>query len=189
MLELFQLETDATAVRYFSSLIVPGPLQTREYAEAIVGATFPIRLDSETVEARVGVRLRRVRQLYRDPPPSYHVVLDESALLRPIGGAQVMAGQLEYLMTLMVETRLDVRIVPFTASPPLAAFFGPFVLHDFGEGAAALLYRESLGRDEIVHSEAEITRHRDAFELMWASACDRETSQLMIARQAKAWRG
>jgi transcriptional regulator with XRE-family HTH domain len=183
MVEMIQFEAEAATIRYFSGQLFPGPVQTRAYAEALF-ADFPSPLAPATIEARIAARLRRVRNLYRDPPLVFRVLLDESALLRPVGGAEVMADQLDYLGKLMDETHLDIRVVPFKTGSPVMAYFGPFVIHDLADEASALLYREMMGGDELVRSEAEIKRHRDAFEWMWESALDQSESRAMIAGQA-----
>jgi len=188
MVEMFQFEARAATVRYFSGQLFPGPLQTRPYAEAVF-THFPGTLPPATVEARIAARLRRARQLYRDPPLVFRVLLDESALLRPVGSSAIMAEQLDHLVKLLDETHLDIRIVPFKAGPLVGAYYGPFLIHDLAEDTSALLYRETATGDELVHSVAEISQHRESFEAMWSSASDYDESRAMITGQAEVFRG
>lgn len=185
LLQLIQFEANATSIRYFANVLIPGPLQTRRYAEAIFADGTP-SLSAETAAARVSVRQRRVQQLYRDPAPECQVILDESVLQRALGGGPgVMAEQLRYLLTLMNETALDVRILPFTARATRFTYVGPFVLYDLERGETALLYRERMEADEVVTTPAELVLHRSMFDRMWAGTSDAVTSRMMIADQAK----
>jgi len=185
MLELIQFEAKATTIRYFANVLIPGPLQTRRYAEAIFGNSAPKNLSAETAAARVSLRQRRVLQLYREPPPECQVILDESVLWRALGGgAEVMAEQLHHLLTLVSETRLEVRILPFAAPASQFTYVGPFVLHDLERGETALLYRERMDADEVVTTPTELAQHRLMFDRMWAGASDAGTSRQMIAERA-----
>src|SRR5262249_24376824 len=91
----FGLEHTATRLSEHSISLVPGLLQTEEYARAIIGAAKDV--DSATIDRRVELRLRRQEVLNRVDPPILHVILDEGVLLRPIGGNEIMADQLRYL--------------------------------------------------------------------------------------------
>jgi transcriptional regulator with XRE-family HTH domain len=188
MLELIQYEAEATAIRYFASVLIPGPLQTRRYAEAIFSARSVGHLRPDTIAARVSLRQRRVQRLYRDPRPDCLVILDESVLMRPLGGPEVMAEQLDYLISLMDETGLEVRVLPFAAPASEFTYVGPFVLLDLEEGVSALLYRERMDVDEVVHADAELALHRSMFDWMWAGARDCDASRTMIAQRVKQLR-
>jgi hypothetical protein len=91
---LLGLEAAATMVRTFSVQTIPGLLQTPEYAAAIIRAARP-GLPAEQTEALVTARMRR--QELRYGQRELHAVIDESALLRTVGSAPVMAGQLDHL--------------------------------------------------------------------------------------------
>jgi len=184
MLQLIQFEAKATTIRYFASVLIPGMLQTRRYAEAIFDA--PRSLSAETVAARVSLRERRLQQLYRMPAPECQVILDESVLYRTLGGSEVMAAQLHHLLTLMSETALEVRILPFTAQATQFTHAGPFILLDLARGEPALLYRERMDIDEVITTPTELTLHRMMFDRMWAGASDAATSRQMIEDQAKS---
>jgi transcriptional regulator with XRE-family HTH domain len=139
MIELFQFEAEAMTIRYYNNLIIPGILQTRAYSEVLLRG-YSDQLEPETVAARITVRQARLRGvLYRAKPPDYLVILDESVLLRPVGGPSVMAEQLEHLLSTMDETPLRVRILPFVNAATSLVFYGAFALHD--------LKRPALSRD------------------------------------------
>jgi len=187
MLELVQFEADATAVRYYNNLLVPGPLQTRAYAEAIF-ANYPSDFDPGTVEARIALRQRRNKLIHRVRSPEYLVLLDESVLMRALGNSPAMAEQLDVLVRLTEETRTQIRILPLKGVTSLF-FLGPFTIVDLEEGQSALLYREIVGGgDEVVHAPADVERHRRTFDQMWELALDQEKSIQIIVRQAEMMR-
>jgi transcriptional regulator with XRE-family HTH domain len=181
VVQLMQFEQEATAIRYYGSVIVPGLLQTRAYAQAILD-TFD--LDKVTAQTRIEARLRRRDQvLYRRDPPDYLVILDEAVLMREVGGPGIMGDQLRMILKIMAETKIQVRVVPFEA-PATIAILGPFTLFDLGDEANAVLYRESHLIDEIVHSPSNLQRHRVVFEQLWTAALGDEASAELIERRA-----
>jgi len=189
MRELFQFESEAATIRYFNGLVIPGILQTRAYAEAIF-AEFRDAIDPETIEARIAIRLRRRKQvLYGPNAPNVLVVLDESVLLRPLGGPHVMAEQLERLLAIVREAPVAVRILPFVNAAKSLAFYGPFTLLDLEKDRTALLYREISTGDQVSDAAGEIERHRNLFEVVWSAALDDGTSASRIAAAAEQMRG
>jgi len=181
MIELVQFEAEASAVRYYNNLVVPGPLQTRAYAEAIF-ANYPTDFNADTIEARVALRERRRKLIFRPNAPEYLALLDESVLMRALGNSQAMAEQLELLLRLTTETRTQVRILPLAGVTSLF-FLGPFTIVDLEQGQSALLYRETANGDEVVHAPAEVDRHRQTFDRMWDLALSQEKSTEALVRQ------
>jgi Domain of unknown function (DUF5753) len=86
-------EAEAASIRTYEAQVVPGLLQTAEYARAIMQADGTFE-DSQTASQRVVVRMARQTLLTRDPPPELWVILDEAVLRRPIGGQDVQRKQL-----------------------------------------------------------------------------------------------
>jgi transcriptional regulator with XRE-family HTH domain len=185
--QLLQFEAEATAIRYYTNIVVPGPLQTRAYAEAIF-ARYRHDLPEATISTRIDVRLRRAdHTIYRPDPPDYLAILDESILWRPVGGPAVMGEQLQALRRVMDQTNVLVRIVPFAAAASIA-LWGPFTILDLGGEQNAVLYREGYKTDEILHSRREISRHRDAFEQLWPLALGDAESAALMQERAQAMR-
>ncbi len=180
MIRLFQYETVATAILFYSNVTVPGSLQTSDYATAIF-ANQVDRLDSATIEARLESRLRRAeRAIYRDPPPEFRIILDESVLRRQVGGRTVMADQLSTLLAMSDEGRIRVRICPLQADTPIL-FLGPFILLDLDGPDDTVLYRESPAQDEILIGSTEVKQHRDVFERLWSAVLDETASRELIS--------
>jgi transcriptional regulator with XRE-family HTH domain len=186
--QLLQFEAEATAIRFYTNVLVPGPLQTREYATAVFGNAHDYHLDPAVIGARIEVRMRRREHILdRADPPEYLAILDESVLWRPIGGPQVMGEQLGAMAGVVANApHAHVRVVPFAAAATIA-LLGPFTLLDLGGEENAVLHREGYKSDEIVHSPREINRHRDAFEQLWPLALDERASAALIRNRAQAF--
>jgi transcriptional regulator with XRE-family HTH domain len=185
LVSLAQFEQEATAIRYYSSVIVPGLLQTEAYARAIF-RNYSDDLNGATIRARIDARERRRDQLlYRPDPPDYFLILDESVLLREVGGPKVMSEQLYQILRLIEETSIQVRVVPFAAAASIA-LLGPFIMVDLGSDQNSILYRESHLIDEIVHSPRTLARHRTVFEQLWALGLNDKDSAQMINDRASA---
>ena len=136
------LETAASIVRTYEVQYIPGLLQCREYARAVIGSNRS--LSREEVERRVEVRIRRQEILDRPGAPVFWTVLDEAALRRPIGGANSMQPQLEYLIEQTERANVTIQLLPFSVGAH-AAEGGAFVLLRFAEPELAdLVYLEHL---------------------------------------------
>jgi hypothetical protein len=180
--QLLQIEAEATAIRYFSLVLVPGLLQTEAYARAVFRDT-PAPLSAAAIETRLAARLRRRDQvIYRPDPPDLLVLLDESVLHRAVGGVQVMVEQLQDLLRISQQSKMQLRVVP-AASAAAIALLGPFTIIDLDGSDDALLYRETPVTDEIVDTPAVVNAHSRTFESLWGHALsDQESSALIRGR-------
>ncbi|CAL9612882.1 hypothetical protein SUDANB121_05688 [Nocardiopsis dassonvillei] len=121
-------EAEASMIRRFEGLTLPGLLQTPEYAAAVFRAG---RVLPETdVERRVQARMERKSIFNRIKPPHFIAVIDEGALRRVIGGPAVMRDQLEYLKNMALRHHIDIQVLPYSAGAHLA-LAGPFTILDF----------------------------------------------------------
>ena len=109
--EYVGLESAAVRIQTYELLFVPGLLQTEDYARAIVTRGHPETADA-TVEERVRVRMSRQRLLDRPDAPRLWAVLDESVLHRPIGGHEVLAGQIDHLAEMSRRPNVTLQVVP-----------------------------------------------------------------------------
>ncbi|MEU5673075.1 helix-turn-helix domain-containing protein [Micromonospora sp. NPDC050795] len=125
------LEAAAALIRSYEVQFVPGLLQTREYARAVVllghGTAGPGEIDR-----RVALRMQRQQLLQRQNPPQLWAVVDEAALRRPIGGAEVMRGQLTALIEATKSPHIRLQVIPFAAGGHAAAG-GAFTILRFGD--------------------------------------------------------
>jgi hypothetical protein len=188
--QVVQLEPEAAAMRYFYPLVIPGRLQTAEYAQAVVD-TFRDELPAEVIAARLTIRHRRRHDLLDRPnPPRVYVLLDESVLHREVGGPAVLLGQLRDLRTLIEQRHIHVRILPYAEGGPIPmlATYEIIYFSDAEDEADAVLYRESDLRDEILDDAGEIRRHRATFERLWRSSFDEQRSTELIEQRISALR-
>ncbi|BCJ62473.1 transcriptional regulator [Micromonospora endophytica] len=125
------LEAAAALIRSYEVQFVPGLLQTREYARAVVRLGHSDAGPAE-IERRVDLRMRRQELLQRPRPPRLWAVVDEAALRRPIGGPRVMRGQLEALLEATRTSNVRLQVIPFAAGGHAAAG-GAFTILRFGD--------------------------------------------------------
>jgi transcriptional regulator with XRE-family HTH domain len=180
--QLIQYEAEASAIRCFQPTLIPGALQTPEYARAVLG--FWSDLPEETRVARYAIRAERRGRLFADKSgPPYHLVLDESVVLRRVGGAAVMAAQLRALLDVVRTANLYLRIIPF-ADGALVGQLGNFTVVDLDGAESAVLYREVPPDDMISDAHDLVQTYRQAFEQMWDVALSLEDSASFIDSHA-----
>jgi transcriptional regulator with XRE-family HTH domain len=190
MRQLIQYESDAEAIRHFNTAIIPGRLQTPEYAEAIL-RSFGDEVPEDDRKVRLEVRLRRHDELLaRKSRPEIFLLMDESVLHRAFGGAEVIGEQLLRLVKLAKEKRLRARVVPFAgnAPPPMLGSYEILNLSNRDDGDA-VMYRESFILDEIVEDKAKVDRHRRIFDDLWNAAMDETSSLQFTEERARALLG
>src|ERR1700722_16280682 len=141
LLQFIELEAAASVIRNFQPLMIPGLLQTEEYARLTLGG-LTADLSDHRIEALVEVRRRRQELLSRDDAPMLFFIVDEAATRRLVGGRDVMRGQLTRLTEAASMPRITVEVVPFSAGPH-PGLNGPFVIHEFpGTADGDVLYQE-----------------------------------------------
>ncbi|GAA2465156.1 helix-turn-helix transcriptional regulator [Streptomyces macrosporus] len=121
-----RLEADAVQVDFFSTLTVPGLLQTEDYARVVFSAYQPL-LSEETIEQRVTARLARQEILTCWPAPVVTAVIEESVLRRRLGGTEVLRGQLGHLLSLGRLRSTTIQVLPME-SEEHGGLEGPFIL-------------------------------------------------------------
>ncbi|MED7929022.1 helix-turn-helix transcriptional regulator [Nonomuraea sp. LP-02] len=103
-------EEKAHTIRTWQPLVIPGLLQTARYARALL--TTEPGVTEQWVDDAVETRLRRQSVFQRVDPPLYWALIDECALLRPVGGKEVMREQLEHLLKMFARPFVSIQIVP-----------------------------------------------------------------------------
>ncbi|MFJ1743024.1 helix-turn-helix domain-containing protein [Streptomyces microflavus] len=113
--EYVALEGRAAEIRLFEVGVIPGLLQTREYAQALAdGAVDRGVITREQADERVSFLMTRQEALLRDVPPVLIAVLDESCILRPVGGPDVMEAQLQYLIDFAAQPHTTLQLAPYS---------------------------------------------------------------------------
>ena len=162
-LRYFQYEANAAVIRQVHPLIVPGLLQVEEYSRAVLEA-YP--RSPNDVDKIVDSRKERQELLERPEPPEAFFVLDEGVLRREVGGARVMARQIDHLVRMAQRPRVTIQVIPFAAGAH-SALAGPFVHLEFpAENDPDVIFVENALGDTLFRDDEEITaRYREQF---WA---------------------
>lgn len=178
------LEAAADAIQAYEALVVPGLLQTEDYARAMIHAARP-DIDATEIDKRVRVRVGRQSLLTQDDPLDLWVVLDEAVLHRPVGGRSVMRSQLEHLVVSAELPNVTLQVLPFAAGAH-AGMDGTFSI---------LLYQEPPNQNVVFAANAagglflekdeELHRYAFIFDHLRANAMRPEESLAMIASLAK----
>ncbi len=181
--EYVALEAEAVAMDEWEPQVVPGLLQTDEYARAVIEAGTESR-DPDVVERRVALRMGRQAVLTRRPAPRLRVVLDEGALYRRVGGSGVMRRQLNRLVDAGGRDGVELRVLPFAAGVH-AALAGAFTVFTF-EDRAAVAHAESM-TGGVLHTREDAVRvHLDAFDDLCARALDPDASSEFFDRISRS---
>ena len=161
-------EAEADRVSSFEPFVIPGLLQTRAYAQAVLRFYAP----PPKVEALVDARMARQEQFAREDGPAIAFLIDESALHRGEGAtgedAAIRRDQLAHLRAMAAHPRVRIRILPYAAGVH-EGVKGPFVILESG---SPLLYLEDAKGDVISADPARIEEHRDRFERLAAQSSD-----------------
>ncbi|QPP05521.1 helix-turn-helix domain-containing protein [Streptomyces bathyalis] len=148
-----RLEREAVEISFFSTLTIPGLLQTEEYARATFLVRQPL-LDLETIEQRVAARLARQEILTKWPAPMVTAVLDESVLRRAIGGGTVQRGQLKSLIDSTGLRSTTLQVLPLDCEG-YAGVDGPFILLT-PKGKQQVGYLEVQGENRLVTGPEQV---------------------------------
>ncbi|MGH3493472.1 MAG: helix-turn-helix domain-containing protein [Sciscionella sp.] len=181
---LLEFELEATSITDVSPLLIPGLLQTADYARAImIAADVP----SREVETRVAVRIGRREALTRARPAHLLALISEASLRHSIGGPQVMAAQLRYLATMAQLPAVTLRVIPSDCGwhPGLE---GPFVLVEF-EKAAPIVHLENRRSGLFLHEAADTAAYRAAADKVAAAAMSPADSSRLIEKIADTTAG
>jgi transcriptional regulator with XRE-family HTH domain len=178
------LEESASLIRAYEPQVVPGLLQTEEYIRAITAASFPSENEKDW-ERRVALRLARQDLLKRPAPPQYWVVLEETVLRRPIGGKDVMRGQLKHLIEAAGRPDVTIQVLPFSAGWH-PAMYGMFNMFRFPDNAMPdVVYSEALTSAYYLNQPNETTRYTEALDRMAAQAATPDQTLTILRKILK----
>jgi transcriptional regulator with XRE-family HTH domain len=187
--DLISLEAEARTIRTYEQELVPGLLQTPDYARAVVRASRPTDT-SEEIDRRVEIRLERQEVLVRTdpPPPRFNVVLSEGALRRPVGGYDVMRMQLEYLMQPRDRANVTVQVLPFDAGvhPSMMA---PFTMITFSDpDDLGVVNVENATGALFLEEPAELRFYDEIYSALQISALSADDSQAFLKSTSFGYR-
>jgi transcriptional regulator with XRE-family HTH domain len=177
-----EAEREAHMLRIWQPLIIPGLLQTSEYARALFLAAGA---DEEQAEDMVKARLDRQAILDRPGFPDLVTVLDESVLQRLIGSPQVMADQLSYIAERAALPHILIQVIP-TGNGANAGLSGGFALASC-DGAPDTLRMEAV-EDVTAEGRSLVRRAVNIFVRVQADALPRAASRTLISEAAEQWK-
>ncbi|MEU0520262.1 helix-turn-helix transcriptional regulator [Streptosporangium sp. NPDC006007] len=181
---LFELEWEARTLRNYQLSVVPGLLQTEDYARALTRAGRPFDTEKE-VEEMVTVRMQRQRLLDRPDPPILFVLLDEAVLTRPIGGGGVMRDQLEHLLKATMRPRVTIQVIPFEVGA-YAGLAGPILVLSF-KGAPDIVYMENAESAQLMIDPGRVDPLSAQFDALRSYALPQAASAAFIEKRMSTW--
>lgn len=178
-----EVEERASSIREWEPLMVPGLLQTEDYARALVTAWQPGD-GAGIIDQRVAARTERQQILSRTAPPLLWTIIGEAALRARVGGAKVMADQLAHLLDAASgNPRIIVQIVPL-AAPAHPGMEGSFELVS-REGESDIAYLEVQGKAHLVERSEDVQRYGLLYDMLRAVALSPDASYDLMDRLAK----
>ena len=180
------LEVAARGLKTYQIELVPGLLQTADYARAVIKSGLPDESDTD-IERRVRLRMQRQVLIRRKSrPANLDVILHETVLHRVIGGSRIMETQRRHLADISTQPNVTLRVLPFAAGLPLGAVTGNFIILDFGKNPKGgsieppIVYVPGLGGEIYLEKAADIRRYDRAYEAIQAAALDAKASRDLI---------
>ncbi|MEV5432088.1 helix-turn-helix transcriptional regulator [Streptomyces sp. NPDC052701] len=175
------LEGAARIIRSYEPHFVPGLLQTEDYARAVMEAGTIGGAGPGTVERHVALRMERQRLLERADPPHLWVIMDETALRRPVSAdGAVMRDQLDKLLEYAARDRVTLQVAEF-ASGPHPGTYAPFSLFRFAEPELPdMVFTEYLTGALYLDSRKEVSTHLEVLDHMTAGAASVERTEKLL---------
>jgi len=180
-LDWVKAERDALTLRTWEPMLIPGLLQTADYARELFRAWQRSSADDE-LDALVNGRLERQAILDKPDPPELWVVLDESVLHRLTGSAKIMYDQLEHLQDMSARPSVAVQVVP-EGGGANAGLLGAFALASV-DGSPDILYLDTAVQGQTVIDTALVRKAASVFDRLRAEALPRGASRALIGKVA-----
>ncbi|MGW4108450.1 helix-turn-helix domain-containing protein [Streptomyces sp. NPDC004976] len=181
--DFISLESQASAMRTLETTVIPGLLQTPEYARAVTAAATE-GASEERLDTLVEVRLARQDVLRTEPPLELSAVLDEAVLRREVGGPGVMARQLNRLVEAARLPQVRLQVLPFSAGAHIGVT-GPFVIFSFSRTSDLdVVVLDHLTSSLYLEGKEDLRAYLEAFNALSLHALSPEDSLDFIAGAA-----
>lgn len=179
------LEEEAATIRTFQLAVVPGLLQTEDYARALARGG-PLGLDAEEIDRRVVVRMTRQQVLARQDRPQFWAIMDEAVIRRIVGGPAVMRAQLLHLLAVSEQGNITLQVVPYSVGAH-AGTEGSFVILGFAEPSEIdVVYMDTIGGSISVDNAEEVQHYATAFDHLRAVALSPDDTRDMLRAGSEA---
>lgn len=177
---LFSMESAARSVRTWEPKLVPGLLQTEDYARAVIGTSPAMR--PQDVDDMVALRMRRqqaVSGAAAGRPLDLWAIMDEDVLTRPVGGPATMRAQIAHLLAMAEHPHIVLQVVPRSkgAHPGLG---GAFTLLDFESSESPVVYADTIAGNLYLEKRAQVRQFTTRFDLLMAAALDPHESAALM---------
>jgi transcriptional regulator with XRE-family HTH domain len=181
---LIGLESAATAIADYQPFVIPGLLQTPEYARAILRGMEEFRTDQE-IDDQVTLRVTRQQIIERPDPPYFSFIVDESAIRRLVGGREVLRRQLDALVASAQRPEVTLQVIDYDAgSHP--GIPGNFTIVEIESTAtSSIVFVEGHQGDLYLENEADLRRYRRIFDQLRSIALSPRKSIDFIAEVAE----
>ncbi|MEU5687002.1 helix-turn-helix domain-containing protein [Streptomyces venezuelae] len=174
------LEGAASLIRSYEPHFVPGLLQTEEYARAVMRSGAIGQTRPADIERYVALRMERQALLTRADAPRLWVVMDETALRRPVGDADLMRDQVDRLLEAAELPHVTLQVATFAAGPHPGTF-GPFVLFRFAMAELPdMVYSEYLTGAVYLDARTEVATHLEVMDRMAAQAATAQRTKELL---------
>ena len=177
------MESTATRLRFYELAVVPGLLQTEDYAQAVFRTRFGAA--EEEIAERTAARLKRQEVLERDQPPLLWVILDEAVLRRPVGGRHVMCEQVNRLVEAARLPHVMIEIIPASVGAHDGLESG-FAIAEFKD-APSVGYREGAGGGHVAEEPQIVTLLDLIWDTLRGDTLSRAASLALLEEVAKSW--
>jgi transcriptional regulator with XRE-family HTH domain len=176
-------EGEAESAWEYESLLIPGLLQTEDYARAVIRGGFPTASRDE-IERRVAVRMERQEVLRNESPLKLWGIVDEAALRRQVGGRAVMRAQLRHILEASESPNVTFQVIPFDVGAH-TGMPGSFIVLQFAEAAIPdVIYIDSMAGELFLEEEGDVRRYKLTFEHLRAVAASPDVSRSLVAAAA-----
>ena len=173
------LEYDARMLHCWELAYVPGLLQTEQYARAVLGHSRSGQQD--TVDRLTEARMRRQQRLTAKDPLELWAIMDESVLLRPVGGEQVMREQIAHLIDMAQLPNVNLQVCPL-AKGMHTGLRGAFSILEFGPSDPRLVYVGGMSGNVLVDRDARVRRYTSIYSSLQASSLDLQDTLALLKR-------
>ncbi|MHA6802920.1 helix-turn-helix domain-containing protein [Salinifilum ghardaiensis] len=181
LLEISEFDRDASDIVHVAPLVVPGPLQTRDYAAAVMASLTPDERD-------VRIELRMARREALSEPRRITAYVTEHVLRDALGGREVMAEQVRHLIEVASRPNIDLRVIPDGLQRWTLAHDGAFVLYKFPK-AAPIVHLEHYRGPAFLYDRDDVASYERAVDTLPEVAMSAEQSKELMARMAEKLEG
>lgn len=177
------LESTASRLRNYQPSLVPGLLQTPAYARAVIASMRP-ELSHAQIDELVGIRMARQRKIINPAATDFSTLIEEAALLRPVGDRTLMRQQLRHLMDVSSRPRTTVRLAPFSHGPH-PGLYGPYVILSFPTATRDIVCVEAVPTSVYFEEPAEVERYASSFDDLWDHALSPDDTRARLNHMIK----